>query len=369
MIRLGFVGDVMPGGEFLYHGHIDKRIKDMFGKFDLRIANLESAICDGKTKCHIKINDPKLGNIIFSPEEAICVLKELNINVVSLANNHVCDCDLEGLKNTIEILDKNGIVHFGAGRTKKEAEQPAFIRIKDKSFCFLGYFPPNWEAPYPPTEKNGGLNHFYIDKIISDIERYKKECDYLFVLPHWGKEYTRLPFVSDVIYAKQIIEAGATAVIGSHTHIVQSVLKYKKGLIAMSLGNFIFPDRWIVPPRMTYYPSEEERNLKKHPVVYGFPIVNELSYKKVDDANREGVVLSVDINEQNVEYNLTYTKLDYNHYLNVSPLKTLERIKLMLLALVLKDSRTFLYRFYCRFYGLYGRAISKMKRILKVNHA
>lgn len=69
MISIGFVGDIMPGGVLVYEGKISSEIKEIFQKFDLRVANLESALCDGITKCHIKMSDPKLGNIIYTPPQ------------------------------------------------------------------------------------------------------------------------------------------------------------------------------------------------------------------------------------------------------------------------------------------------------------
>jgi len=34
----------------------------------------------------------------------------------------------------------------------------------------------------------------------------------------------------------------------------------QKGVIATFLGNFVFPDRYIRPPGITYYPTKEERS-------------------------------------------------------------------------------------------------------------
>lgn len=365
MISIGFVGDIMPGGVLVYEGKISSEIKEIFQKFDLRVANLESALCDGITKCHIKMSDPKLGNIIYTPpREGIKILKSLNINVVSLANNHICDCDLDGLAKTIDVLDQNGIAHFGAGRNRAEAEKPAIINIKGQTICFLGYFPPMWEAPYPPTDFTGGLNHFYIDKVIRDVKKYKQLYDYVFVMPHWGKEHTRLPYTYDVRFAKQIIDAGATGVIGSHTHTVQPVIKYNGKLVAMSLGNFIFPDRWIVPPRITCYPNEQERMAKNHPVVYGFPIVKELTYKKVDDKNREGVVLSVFLDNSSIRFKLKYTTLDNQHILRLKRLKKGEVIKLKAISVLIFDKWTLSYRIFCKILNIKNRILNKISRCI-----
>ena len=40
--------------------------------------------------------------------------------------------------------------------------------------------------------------------------------------------------------ARAAVDAGASLVIGSHPHLVQPVEEYHGGLIAYSLGNFVF---------------------------------------------------------------------------------------------------------------------------------
>lgn len=319
MIRIGVVGDMMPGGALVYEGGVSSDVRTLFSGFDLRVANLECAFGDGSTLCHIKMSDPSLGNIIYAPDAAIRVLKDLNINVVSLANNHSCDLDLDGLSHTIELLDANGIAHFGAGRTADEATRPAVVQVKGKQLCFLGYFPPQWEASYPPDKSRGGLNHFYIDKVISDIRKYSREYDYVFVMPHWGVEHTRLPCVEDVENARRMLSEGAVGVFGSHAHITQAAFSCGKGIVAMNLGNFIFPDRWIKSPRLTCYPSEEERAGHDGSVTWKFPIVNGLTYKRVPRAGRIGLVCDVAVSDSGVGLNKIHTMLDFDHVLKIVP--------------------------------------------------
>ena len=55
------------------------------------------------------------------------------------------------------ILDKNNIAHFGAGKNQHQASEPVIINKKGTKICFLGYFPPEWEAPYPPDDLLAGL--------------------------------------------------------------------------------------------------------------------------------------------------------------------------------------------------------------------
>ena len=55
-------------------------------------------------------------------------------------------------------------------------------------------------------------------------------------------DYGYFPHQEQVNHAKQMVDAGAGAIIGHHTHTFQSNLIYKNAPIYFSLGNFCFDD-------------------------------------------------------------------------------------------------------------------------------
>ena len=345
-IRLGFVGDIFPGGVLTFKGGISSEVKEILAGYDLRIANLESALCDLGTECKVKMGDPNLGNLVFSPEKSIEILKQLNINIVSLANNHIFDCDYDGLIRTIELLDKNNIAHFGAGRNEEEARKPAVVNIKGKTICFLGYFPPEWEAPYTPHGEIGGLNQFIIENIIADIEKYKRLYDYVFVIPHWGKEHTLYPLISNVIDLSKILKVKPTGVLGSHSHLPQTSFVKDNIAVAMSMGNFIFPDRYIVSPRKTYYPTELEINSKNIPVTYDFPFVDKMTLVKMHKGGRIGLICGIILEDNKVTLERKYTLLDSENYLISYQMPFSNRIKMNLIKLFVLHP--LIYRIYAK---------------------
>lgn len=60
------------------------------------------------------------------------------------------------------------------------------------------------------------------------------------VLVHWGIERNTFPEDYQKTLARQYIDAGADAVIGSHPHVLQGIEYYQGKPIFYSLGNFIF---------------------------------------------------------------------------------------------------------------------------------
>jgi len=72
----------------------------------------------------------------------------------------------------------------------------------------------------------------------------KPDVHAVFVTPHWGAEYQHKPEAKQVAWAKEVIEAGATAILGQHPHVIQPMEKVtasdgREGLVAYSLGNYV----------------------------------------------------------------------------------------------------------------------------------
>lgn len=274
-MNLFFCGDIMPGGVLPYQGnYITEELKSFMKDFDFRIGTLESAIGTNLPYDSKKIAGRQ--NIIYARNEDFFRVKEMGFDVVSLANNHVWDLGEEGLKNTINILRKNGIKYCGAGLTLEEASRPAVIEKGGLSVAILAYcmFGNKYLGYVELAEKNkAGINPLDIDRIIKEIKEAKQKYNIVIVMPHWGREYRYEPMPECVLMAKQMIKAGADAVLGSHTHQIQPLLKHNGKPICFSMGNFLFPDFYMYPPRPIWYPVlGEDLSKIKDVVGYPFPI-------------------------------------------------------------------------------------------------
>jgi poly-gamma-glutamate synthesis protein (capsule biosynthesis protein) len=91
------------------------------------------------------------------------------------------------------------------------------------------------------------------DWVIEDIRYAKHACNADIVIPfiHWGLEMNPLPTDEQRTQAKRWIDAGATAVIGGHPHVTQTIDSYRGRPIVYSLGNFVF-DYYPVDPAIWY---------------------------------------------------------------------------------------------------------------------
>lgn len=280
-IRIACVGDIMPGGVLhgKEEGYMSEKILELLNTADLRVGTLECAIGDIPSFDPEKMRRKK--DVIYAPNSDINKLRFMRIDCVSLANNHAFDLGSDGLTNTISLLDKLGIAHCGAGRNLSEASAPAIFVINGKRIGFFAFCDYREETVgYVPmaTETEMGMNPMYDEHARRLIRENRSEFDYLFVILHWGREHTFFPTPSMKKFAELCIAEGADGVIGGHSHRIQPIVSMGGKPIFYSLGNFLFPDRYINKPRPTFYPTPDE-DTSKYPVTDAYPYVEEPTFK------------------------------------------------------------------------------------------
>lgn len=291
MIKIAAVGDIMPGGILsgINTDYVSQEVLEVLQDADIRVGTLETAI--GNEPIFNEEKMKRKGDVIYAKDEDLKKLKQLDFDIVSLANNHYFDLSLDGARHTIQLLDELGVQHIGAGNNIKEASTPVIKVIHDKKVAFLAFCDKEHTGWCPwATETEPGINPMYDDYVVSEIKKYKKQNDYVVVMPHWGKEHTWITTTRVYRLTKKMIKAGADLILGSHPHRVQPVVNYKKASVAYSMGNFMFPDRLLVKPRSTYYP-EEPIDLSSLPVTDGYPYVECVTYKKWKPLGRVGMIV------------------------------------------------------------------------------
>lgn len=207
-------------------------LKKQLNSADLVFSNLEAPFCNE--------GEPYPKNFVFKvPEKLVKVLKSGNINLVSLANNHILDYGLPCLNSTVQVL-KNENIHFaGAGTDFKTAHKPSIFTINNIKFAFFAY---SMTLPkyFFATDSTGGTAYPHIKILRDSISHYHNLVDHIIVSFHWGEELTEMPKEYQQNYARFAIDFGADIILGHHPHVLQGIEKYKGKFIIYSLGNFIF---------------------------------------------------------------------------------------------------------------------------------
>lgn len=214
-----------------------EHVKNAVSNADYAVVNLETAITH-----HNEKDTNQLYNFKSDPE-SLQGLKYAGFDLVTIANNHTLDFKQEGFLDTLKYLEQYGMPYVGGGRNKEGAYRAHKVRIKGKTIKFLAFcrFIPQ---TYWFADKNrlGIAEAYNKSSVLPVIQQERNDCDYLFVYMHWGVEKKHHPEPWQRKYAREMIDAGADAIVGSHVHVLQGFEYYKNKPIAYSIGNFLFPD-------------------------------------------------------------------------------------------------------------------------------
>lgn len=259
-MRIVFIGDFMLSG--VQSGKqlkVSQRLSNKLSNFDLRVATLETAVGTYHDIDNIKMLKSEVA--VWSKPEDLHKLTDLNINVVSLANNHACDCGVDMMLDLRVKLQELGITTIGAGNNQSEAMEPAIFEKDGESVAIIACCqdnPISLRTLHFATENAAGIYKLDEVVLIHQIQELKKKHTYVAVVVHWGIEHKWLPEIIDVDLGEKLIDAGADMIIGGHPHHIQPLVTYKERPIYYSLGNFYFPSFCLDKVSNTYYPEEEE---------------------------------------------------------------------------------------------------------------
>ena len=212
-------------------------VDSVFQSSDIVIGNLE---CPAT-----KIKEPSFKQFIFRAEpEWLFTLKQHGITHLNLANNHSVDQGRAGLVDTRENVVSAGMIPIGAGRTMEEAARPVLLTSSPRKVYVLASLQLALENFAYLSEKPS-VSQEDFDTLVERVRhlRSSEPDSYIIVTLHWGGEHTLQPVTIQRVRAHQLIDAGADALIGHHTHTLQTIEEYKGKPIYYSIGNFIFDQR------------------------------------------------------------------------------------------------------------------------------
>jgi poly-gamma-glutamate synthesis protein (capsule biosynthesis protein) len=245
--RAVFVGDIMVHQEQLaaalngtswdFKPQIRRTLPLFWGS--LAVGNLETVFA-GKDK---KFSGYPMFN---TPDELTDALNYLEIDIVTLANNHIMDMGLNAAARTTKILDEAGIFWTGLA-SQDDPDEPLVVEYAGLRWGFVNY---TYGSNIKRTAAASGdlaLNHISDDAVIAGLNRAMTYSpDILVACLHWGNEYQHTPTKRQRDVAALCLENGADIVIGTHPHVLQPIeitSSDRYSAVAYSLGNFISSQR------------------------------------------------------------------------------------------------------------------------------
>lgn len=191
-------------------------VNSSLAPFDYVIANLETPITN---PCPVTDD----GMLFCADASSSIALAASNIDLVTLANNHIYNHGTEGYAQTRQLLTAAGEDFVGAG------ELFTFERA-NTTFGVIAYDDVSFPIELPEWH--------------SMIASAAAQVDALLVAVHFGVEYRYQPTDRQIELAHAAIDAGARLVIGNHSHWLGTVERYGDGAIIYSHGNFVFDQEW-----------------------------------------------------------------------------------------------------------------------------
>jgi capsule synthesis protein PGA_cap len=181
-------------------------------------------------------NLPEKGLVV--PEELVAgVADALPPLAVTLANNHAYDAGVDGVGATVRMLDALGVAHFGGGETEAAGRALRVVEVNGLRVGFLGR---TEDCPQLADKGHPGPALMKLPEMMDAVKAATTECDCLVVCLHHGVEFVDWPAPHFMDLCREMIDAGATLVLGGHPHVPQGHEQHGDGHIFYCLGNLVF---------------------------------------------------------------------------------------------------------------------------------
>jgi hypothetical protein len=241
-VKLAFVGDIClsrglssvvakRGPDFVFG-----QIRNELSEANIWAGNFECCLVDAD--CSDKARQEPMA----ISHNMLRVFNGLGHPVMNLANNHLPDCRERGITLTRQHLKEIGIPVFGAGANLSEALEPVFVTIDEASFGFVGF---GDTSRYYAGASTPGIAPMEWEPMAAAVRQAIEGADFVTVSLHADLEFGHYPAPWRVDLSRRLIDIGAHLVVQHHPHVLQGIEHYRDGLIAYSLGNFVFNTRGI----------------------------------------------------------------------------------------------------------------------------
>jgi poly-gamma-glutamate synthesis protein (capsule biosynthesis protein) len=287
------VGDVfvdIEDGPSAFH-----HVRELFDQADIVVGNCEGVYSDRPSA------PPTVRHAMTAGRSRANGLGAVPFHVMTCANNHILDGGYDGLADTLETLEAQGIATTGAGAGIHEALRPAVIERKAVRIAFLavssvfpvGYEargerpglaairvrtfysapdPTFWEPGVPPIITTMPVQED-LDRLGEAILAARTRADIVIVSCHWGNS-SLYEVVQDYERrtARIVVDLGADAVLCHHHHSLRGIEFYRGQPIFYGLGAFVHHFSHFNPSEAHLISSRRVYGDHAHGPREGFPL-------------------------------------------------------------------------------------------------
>ena len=237
-MTIGMIGDILlhdPLYTYEDYANSFEEVKAPLKEIDFLLANQESMPAGDLF--------PYSGYPTFnSPAHIIDGLKNVGVDMVSIANNHTLDRSEKGILAAIENIKLYDMPYVGAYTSEKDQNEPRIVTVNGITLGILAYTY-GTNGILTPDGKDYLVARIDPDRISREVAELKELVDVTVVSMHWGNEYELTPNESQIDLAQVVADAGGDIIFGHHPHVLQQFDKLT-GIngndthVFYSLGNF-----------------------------------------------------------------------------------------------------------------------------------
>lgn len=250
VIRLAAVGDlnvteaaVASGGAGYDYTDTFLDVAHLLADANVTTVNFEGNLCGAP-----------YGTDRSAPQSMMTALKHIGVDLIQLANSYSIYKGMQGLTQTIDGVYEAGMEPLGVYRSTQEAQQQKGYTIRTVQGIKIAFvaFTKGMDGMALPAGNDGCVNLLYEDystdyqkvnregigNILDAVE--KEKPDLTVALLHWGSEFNDTISQSQKSICALLQEKGVDAIIGTHSHYVQSITydPNSGNFVAYSLGDF-----------------------------------------------------------------------------------------------------------------------------------
>ncbi|CAL9599552.1 CapA family protein [Streptomyces sp. NPDC052644] len=247
---LAATGDVLPHASVIRAARADAHgtgydFRPMLAGVAPVISAADLAICHMET-VYGRDGGPFTGYPSFkSPPQVADALRATGYDSCSTASNHTLDAGPEGIRRTLDHLDRVGIRHAGSARTADEANTPVLLEAGGARVAHLAYTYGTNGIPVP-EDRPWSVNLIDESRILSDARAAREAgADVVVVSLHWGTEWQTAPDRQQLGLGRSLT-ASTTAgrpdidlILGTHAHVPQAYEKVNGTWIVYGMGDQI----------------------------------------------------------------------------------------------------------------------------------
>jgi poly-gamma-glutamate synthesis protein (capsule biosynthesis protein) len=238
-LTLAFAGDVHFTERTAVRLGVDPALGPMsqvLSAADFAMVNLESAITTRG------VPQPKKYHFRTTPQ-ALDALRGSGVDAVTMANNHAVDYGAQGLADSIDAKHASPIPVVGIGADDTEAYRPYTTTINGVRLAVVAASQvyditnQNWRAG---PGKPGIASALDRPRLLAAVRAARAHADVVVVYLHWGTEGQSCPGPEQKSIAADLSAAGATAVVGTHAHVMLGSGMLGPTYVAYGFGNFLW---------------------------------------------------------------------------------------------------------------------------------